>query len=153
MTSMKRSSLTSCCASSRRTAHRAAAIRRGRLLQHSRAASRRKRLPLLPAPSSTTHSTAGTTNSARPLSGWKGLWRKSPTTKTVHMSDASTPPEAELTEVPPALAFAPPMSNLELCIALRLVHDAGLRQARQTNCHLHHISASLSVVARVGVPA
>ena len=41
------------------------------------------------------------------------------------MPDA--PPEPELIDVPPAPASAPPMSNLERCIALRLVYGAGPR--------------------------
>ena len=39
------------------------------------------------------------------------------------MPDA--PPEPELIDMPPAPASAPPMSNLERCIALRLVYGAG----------------------------
>ena len=43
-----------------------------------------------------------------------------------------TPPhvdadEPELIAIPPAAASAPPMSNLERCIALRLVYGAGPR--------------------------
>ena len=41
------------------------------------------------------------------------------------MPDA--PPEPELIDMPPAPASAPPMSNLERCIALRLVYGAGPR--------------------------
>ena len=41
------------------------------------------------------------------------------------MPDA--PPEPELIDMPPALASAPPMSNLERCIVLRLVYGAGPR--------------------------
>ena len=41
------------------------------------------------------------------------------------MPDA--PPEPELIDMPPAPASAPPMSNLERCIALRLVCGAGPR--------------------------
>ena len=37
------------------------------------------------------------------------------------------PPEPELIDTPPAPASARPMSNLERCIALRLVHGAGQR--------------------------
>ena len=37
------------------------------------------------------------------------------------------PPEPELIDMPPALASVPPMSNLERCIALRLVYGAGPR--------------------------
>ena len=33
--------------------------------------------------------------------------------------------EPELIDMPPAPASAPPMFNLERCIALRLVHGAG----------------------------
>ena len=40
------------------------------------------------------------------------------------MPDA--PPELELFDMPLALASARPMSNLERCIALRLVYGAGL---------------------------
>ena len=39
------------------------------------------------------------------------------------MPDAAL--ELELIDMPPALASAPPLSNLERCIALRLVHGAG----------------------------
>ena len=39
------------------------------------------------------------------------------------MPDA--PPEPELIDMPPAPASAPPMTNLERCIALRLVYGAG----------------------------
>ena len=53
--------------------------------------------------------------------------------------------------MPPAVASAPQMSNLERCIALRLVYGAEPRNASK-KCHLHHISASLSVVSRVGCP-
>ena len=41
------------------------------------------------------------------------------------MPDA--PPEPELIDMPPAPASARPMSNLERCIALRLVYGAGPR--------------------------
>ena len=41
------------------------------------------------------------------------------------MPDA--PPEPELIDMPPAPASAPQMSNLERCIALRLVYGAGQR--------------------------
>ena len=41
------------------------------------------------------------------------------------MPDA--PLEPELIDMPPAPAPAPPMSNLERCIALRLVYGAGPR--------------------------
>ena len=41
------------------------------------------------------------------------------------MPDA--PPEPEVIDMPPARAFAPRMSNLERCIALRLVYGAGPR--------------------------
>ena len=41
------------------------------------------------------------------------------------MPDA--PPEPELIDMPPALASAPPMTNLERCIGLRLVYGAGPR--------------------------
>ena len=41
------------------------------------------------------------------------------------MPDAS--PEPELIDMPPAPASAPRMSNLERCIALRLVYGAGPR--------------------------
>ena len=37
------------------------------------------------------------------------------------------PPEPELIDMPPAPASAPPMTNLERCIALRLVYGAGPR--------------------------
>ena len=57
--------------------------------------------------------------------------------------DAPAPPEPELIDTPPAPASAPPMSNLERCIAQRLVYGAGPRSALQKNCHLQHISASL----------
>ena len=43
--------------------------------------------------------------------------------------DAPMPlaPEPELIAMPPAPACTPPMSNLERCIALRLVYGAGPR--------------------------
>ena len=41
------------------------------------------------------------------------------------MPDA--PPEPELIDMPPAPASAPRMSNLERCIALRLVYGSGPR--------------------------
>ena len=41
------------------------------------------------------------------------------------MPDA--PPEPELIDMPPAPASAPRMSNLESCIALRLVYGSGPR--------------------------
>ena len=41
------------------------------------------------------------------------------------MPDA--PPEPEITDMPPAPASAPPMPNLERCLALRLVYGAGPR--------------------------
>ena len=41
------------------------------------------------------------------------------------MPDA--PPEPELIDMPPAPTSAPPMSNLERCISLRLVYGAGPR--------------------------
>ena len=63
------------------------------------------------------------------------------------MPDA--PLEPELNDMPPAAASAPKMSSLERCIALRLVYGAGPRQRLQ-KIALHHISASLSVVSRVG---
>ena len=39
----------------------------------------------------------------------------------------NAPPEPELIDMPPAPASARPMSNLERCIALRLVYGAGPR--------------------------
>ena len=42
-----------------------------------------------------------------------------------HMPDA--PPEPEVIDMPPTLASAPPMSNLEQCIAVRFVYGAGPR--------------------------
>ena len=59
------------------------------------------------------------------------------------MPDA--PLEPELIDMPPAPASAPPMSNLERCIALRLVYGAGLQQ--NSTCISPH---RLSVVSRVG---
>ena len=65
--------------------------------------------------------------------------------------DDGTPPhvvadEPELIDKPPALASALPVSNLERCIALRLVDGAGPRcPSSPKNCCLHHISASLSL--------
>ena len=41
------------------------------------------------------------------------------------MPDA--PPEPEIIDMPPALASARPMSNLERCIALNFVYGAGPR--------------------------
>ena len=64
------------------------------------------------------------------------------------MPDA--PLEPELIDMPPAPASAPPMSNLERCIALRLVHGAGPRQRLQKMPPASHLSVSLSVVSRVG---
>ena len=43
------------------------------------------------------------------------------------MPDAPPEPEPELIDMPPAPASAPPMTNLERCIALRLVYGAGPR--------------------------
>ena len=43
------------------------------------------------------------------------------------MPDAPAPPGPGLIDMPPAQASAPPMSNLERCIALRLVCGAGPR--------------------------
>ena len=43
------------------------------------------------------------------------------------MPDALAPPEPELIAMPHAAASGPPMSNLERCIALRLVYGAGSR--------------------------
>ena len=59
------------------------------------------------------------------------------------MLDAPAPPELELIENPPAPASAP-------------LHRTapGVRRwtalTRPKNCYLHHISATLSVVSRVG---
>ena len=39
----------------------------------------------------------------------------------------AAPPEPEIVDMPPAPASARPMSNLERCIALRLVYGAGPR--------------------------
>ena len=47
---------------------------------------------------------------------------------------------------------APALSGLERCIALRLWYGAGPHLTPPKKCHLRHISASLSVVARVGCP-
>ena len=44
------------------------------------------------------------------------------------MLDTPAPPEPELIVMPPTLASATPMSNLEWCIALRLVYGAGPRR-------------------------
>ena len=43
------------------------------------------------------------------------------------MPDAPAPRELELIDMPSAPASAPPMSNLERCIALRLAYGAGPR--------------------------
>ena len=68
------------------------------------------------------------------------------------MRDAPAPLEPELIDMPPAPACAPLMSNLERCIALRLVCGAGLVESPKKYCHLHHMSASLCVASRVGCP-
>ena len=76
----------------------------------------------------------------------------------------NAPPELELIDMPPAPASAPRMSNLERCIALRLVYGAGPGSV-ETKMHNHHqITSSLcclscavcrvsclSVVVSVGV--
>ena len=43
------------------------------------------------------------------------------------MPDAPASPEPELIAMPPAPISAPPMFNLERCIALRLVYGTGPR--------------------------
>ena len=58
--------------------------------------------------------------------------------------NAPAPPERELIDMPPAPASAPPMSNLERCIALRLVYGAGPRRVSQKSATCI-ISASLSL--------
>ena len=64
--------------------------------------------------------------------------------------DAPMPdaPEPELIDMPPALASALPMSYMERCSALRLVYG---RVNASKKCHLHHISASLSLLSHVSV--
>ena len=72
--------------------------------------------------------------------GSRGTPRQSPLQKTLWigaMAEASddeddapmpdAPPEPEVIDMPPARASARPMSNLERCIALRLVYGAGPR--------------------------
>ena len=66
------------------------------------------------------------------------------------MSDAPAPPEPELIATPPAAASAPLMSNVERCIALRLIIRRWTALTPPKHCHVHPISASLSVVSRVG---
>ena len=55
------------------------------------------------------------------------------------------PDEPELIDMPLAPASAPPMSNLER----RFVYGAGPRSYSPKKCHLHHISASLSLLSHV----
>ena len=66
--------------------------------------------------------------------------------------DAPMPdaPEPELFGMPPAPASAPPVSNLERCIALRLVYGAGprLRLQKIATCITSH---RLSLLSRVWV--
>ena len=58
------------------------------------------------------------------------MWAMTEVTDDEGADDApmpDAPPEPELIDMPPAPAFAPRMSNLERCIALRLVYGAGPR--------------------------
>ena len=58
------------------------------------------------------------------------MWAMAEVTDDEGADDApmpDAPREPELIDMPPALASAPRMSNLERCIALRLVYGAGLR--------------------------
>ena len=64
------------------------------------------------------------------------------------MPDAPASPELELIDMPPAPASAPPMSNLEWCIALRPVYGAVPRWVTQKLPLASHLS--VSVVSRVG---
>ena len=73
-----------------------------------------------------------------PKALWTGPWQRRQTTKTTPMSDA--PLELELIDLPPAPASALLMSNLEWCIALRLVYGAGPRDKLP---HAPYLSVSL----------
>ena len=64
------------------------------------------------------------------------------------MPDA--PLEPELIDMPPAPASAPRMSNLERCIALRLVYGAG--PSKNTQPSSHHILLFVPVVPCVVSP-
>ena len=62
--------------------------------------------------------------------------------------------EPELIDMPPAPASAPPMSNSERCIALRLVYGVGPRSAPK-NCHfslLSHVSVVSCVLPTLASP-
>ena len=61
------------------------------------------------------------------------------------------PPEPEVIDMPPAPVSARPMSNLERCVALRLVYGAGptLSLKKNTTIIIPHY---LSVVSRVRCP-
>ena len=54
--------------------------------------------------------------------------------------DEDDAPMPDLIDMPPAPASAPPMSNLERCIALRLV---ATRRSHRPKKKLHHITSSL----------
>ena len=79
-----------------------------------------------PLHSTPTVSCSPSTSSRSPLpkTPWTGPWqRRQDDEDDAPMPDA--PPEPELIDMPPAPASAPRMSNLERCIALRLVYGAG----------------------------
>ena len=59
--------------------------------------------------------------------------------------------EPELIDMPPAPASAPRMSNLERCIALRLVYGAGPRCVSEKIYNHHHITSSLSLSSHASV--
>ena len=68
------------------------------------------------------------------------------------MPDAPPPePEPELIDMPPAPASALRMSNLERCIALRLVYGAGPRWVSEKIYNHHHITSSLSLSSHASV--
>ena len=75
----------------------------------------------LPRHSTPTMSSSPSTSSRSPLpkTPWTGPWQKSDDDDDASMPDA--PLEPEIIDMPPAPASPPPMSNLERCIALRLV--------------------------------
>ena len=80
---------------------------------------------------------------------WNGMAKASDDLDDAPMPDA--PPEPEVIDMPPAPASAPPMSNYERCITLRLVYRAGPR------CLLKKITIiiipqRLSVLSRVRCP-
>ena len=191
-----RRSLTSCCASSRHEARRTCSPATWPSSAASRAASRRRRAPLLPSPSSTAlrmlgrqvamAAKRGECRALTDLCDQNQVWTTgvacAPTATTEFFQALKRPTSCTLLFARAHRAGArsrrprgmghgrgvrrrrrrarcqtclswltgPPMSSLERCIALRLVHGAGPRQRLQKNATCTHISASLSVVSRVG---